>query len=82
MCYKLQYFFCSIFFCFFQEDKNDSNLTSVYSGSSSPLAEVDEKLIQSKLENLPLPAGWKTKLDEETGLTCYINLVTGAKVSL
>ncbi|XP_075235516.1 uncharacterized protein LOC142332635 isoform X2 [Lycorma delicatula] len=61
------------------EDKNDGSLSNVYSGSSSPLAEVDEKLIQSGLENLPLPAGWKTKLDEETGLACYINLVTGAK---
>ncbi|XP_039300689.1 rho GTPase-activating protein 12 isoform X1 [Nilaparvata lugens] len=61
------------------DKKKEGNLTNVYSGSSSPLAESDEQLFQRSLENIPLPAGWKTRVDEESGLPCYINILTGAK---
>lgn len=62
---------------FFQEEKQDENGSTgnLYSGSSSPLAEVD-----GIFANLPLPAGWHTEIDRETGMPCYISITSGAKV--
>uniref|UniRef100_A0A1B6CGE0 Rho GTPase-activating protein 12 n=1 Tax=Clastoptera arizonana TaxID=38151 RepID=A0A1B6CGE0_9HEMI len=58
------------------EDKPDENGSTgnLYSGSSSPLAEVD---VLSP--SFPLPPGWHTEIDQETGLLCYIGITSGSK---
>lgn len=58
-----------------EQQTNSGSTGNIYSGSSSPQADTDEVL-----SNFQLPAGWRTQVDEDTGLPCYINIVTGAKV--
>nr|XP_018917717.1 PREDICTED: rho GTPase-activating protein 12-like [Bemisia tabaci] len=61
------------------EDSRDGSSGNIYSGSSSPLAEVDESPTTSSVELLSVPTGWSAHIDKDTGLPCYVNAVTGAR---
>ncbi|CAH0388861.1 unnamed protein product [Bemisia tabaci] len=62
-----------------EEDSRDGSSGNIYSGSSSPLAEVDESPTTSSVELLSVPTGWSAHIDKDTGLPCYVNAVTGAR---
>ncbi|KAI5749732.1 hypothetical protein M8J76_009679 [Diaphorina citri] len=53
------------------------------SGSSSPFGDGEEASPSpiTEIPGLPLPQGWTPQIDLETGLACYVNSVTGIKVS-
>jgi len=57
------------------------SITNLYSGSSSPFAEVEDSITSNENSEIIIPAGWRLENDLENGCQCFINIVTGAKVS-
>lgn len=59
----------------------NGSTSNLYSGSSSPFAETDENIIGQDTSDIIIPPGWRLETDLENSCPCYINIVTGAKVS-
>lgn len=74
-------------FLFLQDksNKNSESTSNLYSGSSSPLVEGEDNSRENLTDKEPLdivvPPGWRLETDLENGCQCYVNVISGAKVS-
>lgn len=59
----------------------NGSVNNLYSGSSSPFAETDENVTGPDFSDVIVPPGWRLETDLENSCQCYINILTGAKVS-
>lgn len=62
----------------FQENADVDSVENLWSGTSSPLVEVNGS---SGTAYIPVPPGWCEVYDEDSGQPCYVNNATGVKVS-
>jgi hypothetical protein len=62
---------------FFQESAEGGSIENLQSDTSSPAEEVNGS---SGTNYIPVPRGWCTVYDEDSGELCYINIATGVKV--